>query len=135
MFDHHQTGGERSAFSAIILHGEYLNRVRAYVDDCRKNGQMPSICFHIHRLPDADCLMGMHAVEKMFERGAPEPAAAFRKETLDVLLDYINQTDSGKQKNLSELTLYAYLGSVANELPEGHEKNECIYREGIRVCR
>ena len=135
VFDHHQAGGERSAFAAIILHGEYLNRVRAYVDDCRKNGQTPSICFHIHRLPDADCLMGMYAVEKMFERGAPEPAAAFRKETLDVLLDYINQTDGGKQKNLSELTLYAYLGSVANELPEGQEKNECIYREGIRVLQ
>ena len=133
VFDHHQPGGQESAFTALIHYGHFLEKARAYVNTCRSRQEPPEIFLHVHSLPDVDSLAVMYAVEKMFERNAAGPADVFRRETLDVLLNYVNQIDNGKQKVLTDLTLYAYLISVASGMPDGQEKNEHICREGLHV--
>ncbi len=55
VFDHHQTDGAGSAFSAVIQHGEYLAAARQYVETCLAEGADPEIFFHIHMIPDLDC--------------------------------------------------------------------------------
>ena len=102
--DHHQAAGYDSTLGAMVDHPEYLRAVR----QCALEEK--PVIIHLHRLPDADCIISFFAFRYYLERGEEEFTGFFGPGGRGhVLVSYINDIDSGRKKVTDSPTLYAVL--------------------------
>ena len=60
--------------------------VNAYLKSKHENAE---VVIHVHEYPDIDCLFSIFAIKRMIQGGLSNPAEAFDKKILDILLDSV----------------------------------------------
>lgn len=129
-FDHHQDGGFASAFECVMKRTDCYEGVNGYLKSKHENAE---VVIHVHEYPDIDCLFSIFAIKRMIQGGLSNPAEAFDKKILDILLDYVNKIDSGRGKDLSDVTLYSYFCNIGAEIKDLKKRSQEYIDEGLNL--
>lgn len=128
VFDHHQNGGDRSAFACVMKNTNCYEGLSAYLASRHDTAE---VVFHVHEDPDLDCLFGTFAIQRMIQRNRSNPAEAFDANVADTLLHYVNEIDSGRGKYMSAGTLYAYFCKIGEDIQDAQKRNQEFIDEGL----
>lgn len=132
VFDHHQDQGLNSAFQTVIKCTEHFKGLKNFLSE--PNSENPTVFFHVHFLPDIDCVFSVYAIQKMIKEGADNPKAAFQEPTLKAILNYVNTIDCGKKKVMSKTTLYAYFCKIGTNTEDPIERSYQLMEEGLKLA-
>lgn len=133
VFDHHQQGGLNSSFESVITNKEHYNELLDYINT--SNEDVINITFHVHIMPDMDCVSSLFIVQRMLERGLDDPKDGLSSKVLNKLLEYVNEIDSGRKKRLTKTTLYAYFCKMGYEIKIRQERSRHIIDNGIELLK
>ena len=131
VLDHHQEEGKNSAFSVVLEKVDCYNRVKEYVRETEKKLKKPEIYFHVHELPDIDCIAGTYVIQQMLCQGREDPKEAII-DTVEKLEEYINIIDQGKGM-MPRVTLYAYICKIGMGIEDEKARSKAIMTEGLKV--
>ena len=135
MFDHHHDPDRtyKSAFEAVLNYQEGFDKLKSYLGSSSHDVQA-EVVFHVHAYPDLDCIASVYAIQKMIRSGTDMPRTAFKLDVLTQFCEYINAIDSGKKKNMSSLTLYAYICLLGKD-KEGTvlERSRRFMEDGLKL--
>lgn len=129
-FDHHQDGGFASAFECVMKRTDCYEGVNAYLKSKHENAE---VVIHVHEYPDIDCLFSIFAIKRMIQGGLSNPAEAFDKKILDILLDYVNKIDSGRGKCINLPTLYSYFCKIGAGIEDLQKRSQEYIDEGLNL--
>ena len=131
VFDHHQKGGLRSSFEAVLTRTKNYAGLKHYLS--QHTDEETEITFHVHTYPDLDCIFSVYVIRKMIEQRAAEPGDVFGARIKEKLLEYVNAIDSGHKKLLSVPTLYAYICKIGIGIEDAKERSKKIITEGYEL--
>ena len=127
-FDHHQTDGALSAFSAVINNVRYLEKLKISYD------RGDDITVHIHEQPDLDCISSYYAVRYYLEHSETEFMELFGTgEKGRQLEKYINDIDTGKNKIATIPTLYAIFSVLDRDMEKSEQTDEYVVEKGLEL--
>lgn len=129
-FDHHQDGGFASAFACVMKRTDCYEGIKSYLKADRDKAE---VVIHVHEFPDLDCLFSIYAVKRMIQENKANPAEAFDGQIVDVLLDYVDQIDSGRGKHLPKITLYAYFCQIGAGIEDLQKRSREYVDEGLKL--
>ena len=132
VFDHHQDCGLHSAFETVMECIDHFEGLKHFLST--HNSEDSQVMFHVHLLPDIDCVFSVYAIQKMIKEGASNPKAAFKESTWKKILEYVNTIDLGKKKVMSKMTLYAYFCKIGNKITDLIERSNAIINEGLKLA-
>ena len=132
VFDHHQDQGLHSAFETVMECTDHFEGLKHFLST--HNSEDSQIMFHVHKLPDIDCVFSVFAIQKMIKEGASNPKAAFKESTRKKILEYVNTIDIGKKKIMSQMTLYAYFCKIGTKITNPIERSNRIINEGLKLA-
>ncbi len=130
VLDHHQEGGLASSFAAVMTREDCYKSVRSYLAEVKSGAEL---IFHVHEYPDLDCIAGVYAVQRMISGKKNVPAAAFSERVREQLMDYVNTSDAGRKKYLSDMTLYAYVCQIGKGMEDPQERSRKLMEEGLAL--
>ena len=131
VFDHHQKGGLRSSFEAVLTRTKNYEGLKHYLSE--HTDEETQVTFHVHTYPDLDCIFSVYVIRKMIEQRAEEPGDVFSARIKEKLLEYVNAIDSGHKKLLSVPTLYAYFCKIGIGIEDVKERSRKIITEGYEL--
>lgn len=132
VFDHHQKGGLRSSFEAVLTRTKNYDGLKRYLSEHTEEDT--EVTFHVHAYPDVDCIFSVYAIRKMIEQRAENPGEVFGARTKEKLLEYVNAIDSGHKKLLSKPTLYAYVCKIGVGIENAKERSQKVIDEGCKLA-
>ena len=132
VFDHHQKGGLKSSFEAVLKRTKNYEGLKHYLSE--HTVEETEVTFHVHTYPDVDCIFSVYVIRKMIDQRAEDPGDVFSARTKEKLLEYVNAIDSGHKKLMSEPTLYAYVCKIGVGIENAKERSLEIVTKGYELA-
>ena len=128
LFDHHQSEGYQSAFSALINNLHFLENLK------KSSQEQDTVIVHMHEEPDLDCVASYYAVRFYLEQNEPEISSFFGENGKGRILEnYINDIDAGRNKITDYPTLYAIFSCIDEEREKSVETDTYVVDRGLEL--